>query len=63
MEVEAKGKYIDEKNNSKNVKGSLKITDWIKSEKSQDPEFISYYQHMVSSKMGIQFWTMMFPKI
>ena len=38
MEVEAKGKYIDEKNNSKNVKGSLMITDWIKSEKSQDPD-------------------------
>ena len=38
MDVEASGKYVDEENNSKNVKGRLKITEWIKSEKSQDPE-------------------------
>ncbi len=38
MDVEASGKYVDEKNNSKKVKGRLKITEWIKSEKSQDPE-------------------------
>jgi predicted secreted hydrolase len=38
MEVEAKGKYVDEKNNSKKVKGTLKITEWIKSGTSQDPE-------------------------
>ncbi len=38
MEVEASGKYVDEKNNSKKIKGTLKITEWIKSEKSQDPD-------------------------
>lgn len=38
MEVEVSGKYIDEKNNSKSVKGNLKVTEWIKSEKSQDPD-------------------------
>ncbi len=37
MEVKVSGKYVDEKNNSKNVKGILKVTEWIKSEKSQDP--------------------------
>ena len=38
MDVEASGKYVDEKNNSKNVKGRLKITEWIKSDKSQDTD-------------------------
>lgn len=35
MEVEVKGKYIDEKNNFKDIKGTLKITEWIRSVKSQ----------------------------
>jgi predicted secreted hydrolase len=38
MEVEVSGKYIDEKSNSTGVKGILKVTEWIKSVKSQDPE-------------------------
>lgn len=38
MNAEVSGKYIDEKNNSKKIKGMLKISEWIKSEKSQDPE-------------------------
>ncbi|MBI5679370.1 MAG: ATP-binding protein [Methanobacterium sp.] len=38
MKVNVSGKYIDEKNNSKGVKGTLKVTEWIKSVKSQDPD-------------------------
>ncbi len=37
MEAEVSGKYIDEESNPKNIKGTLKISEWIKSEKSQDP--------------------------
>lgn len=37
MKVEVKGKYIDEKSNSISVRGNLKVTEWIKSKKSQDP--------------------------
>ena len=37
MEAEVSGKYIDEKSNSKKIKGMLRISEWIKSEKSQDP--------------------------
>jgi len=37
MEAEVSGKYIDENNNSKKVKGQIKISEWIKSVKSQDP--------------------------
>ncbi|MGB9936276.1 MAG: lipocalin-like domain-containing protein [Methanobacterium sp.] len=36
MKVKVSGKYIDENNNSKNINGNLKVTEWIKSEKSQD---------------------------
>lgn len=38
MEVEASGKYVDKNNNSINIKGILKITEWIRSERTQDPE-------------------------
>jgi predicted secreted hydrolase len=38
MEVEASGKYVDADSNSKNIKGTLKITEWIRSVRSQDPE-------------------------
>ncbi|WP_414470559.1 lipocalin-like domain-containing protein [Methanobacterium sp. ACI-7] len=38
MEVDVSGKYIDEKSNYKDVKGTLKVTEWIRSEKSQDPD-------------------------
>lgn len=38
MDVEVKGKYIDEENNSIDIKGNLKITEWIRSVKSQYPE-------------------------
>jgi predicted secreted hydrolase len=38
MEAEVSGKYIDENNNSKKIKGQIKITEWIKSVKSQDPD-------------------------
>ena len=37
MEAEVSGKYIDENNNSKKIKGQIKITEWIRSVKSQDP--------------------------
>jgi len=37
MEVDVSGKYVDEKSYSKTVTGILKVTEWIKSEKSQDP--------------------------
>ncbi|WP_048190791.1 lipocalin-like domain-containing protein [Methanobacterium sp. SMA-27] len=38
MEAEVSGKYIDENNNSKKIKGQIKITEWIRSVKSQDPD-------------------------
>lgn len=38
MQAEVSGKYVDEKNDSKKIKGTIRITEWIKSEKSQDPE-------------------------
>ncbi|MCZ3365615.1 MULTISPECIES: lipocalin-like domain-containing protein [Methanobacterium] len=38
MDAEVSGKYMDEESNFKNVKGRLKITEWIKSDKSQDPD-------------------------
>ena len=38
MEVEARGKYVDADSSSKNIKGTLKITEWIRSERSQDPD-------------------------
>lgn len=38
MEAEVSGKYIDEKSQSKRIKGTIRITEWIKSEKSQDPK-------------------------
>ena len=41
MEVEASGKYVDENSNSKNIKGTLKITEWIRSETTQDPNLYS----------------------
>ncbi len=37
MDAEVSGKYMDENSLSKKIKGTLKITEWIKSEKSQDP--------------------------
>ena len=37
MEAEVSGKYIDENNNSKKIKGQIRITEWIRSVKSQDP--------------------------
>lgn len=38
MEVAVSGKYYDAENISKNVKGELKITEWIRSVRSQDPD-------------------------
>ena len=38
MDAEVSGKYVDEKNDSKKIKGKIRITEWIRSEKSQDPE-------------------------
>lgn len=38
MDADVSGKYVDEESNSKKVKGTLKITKWIRSEKSQDPD-------------------------
>lgn len=38
LEAEVSGKYMDEESNFKNVKGRLKIAEWIKSDKSQDPD-------------------------
>ena len=38
METVASGKYINEKGSVKDIKGTLKVTEWIKSEKSQDIE-------------------------
>lgn len=37
MEAKVSGKYIYENNNSKKIKGQIKIIKWIKSVKSQDP--------------------------
>lgn len=38
MEVDVSGKYYDEENNSSNVKGKLRVTEWVRSDKSQDPD-------------------------
>ncbi len=38
MEVKTSGKYVDENNHSINIMGVLKITEWIKSDKTQAPE-------------------------
>jgi predicted secreted hydrolase len=38
MVAEVSGKYVDEGSNSKNIKGTLRVTEWIRSEKSQDPD-------------------------
>lgn len=55
MEVEVKGKYIDEKNNFKDVKGILKITEWIRSVKSQYPELYSVTNTWYPQKWEFEF--------
>ena len=62
MEVEASGKYVDEKNNSKKIKGTLKITEWIKSEKSQDPDLYPITKTWYSQKNGNSASAKMFPR-
>lgn len=38
MEAEVSGKYVDKESNSKKIKGTLRVTEWIRSERSQDPD-------------------------
>ena len=53
MVAEVSGKYVDENNNSKKVKGTIRITEWIKSDKITGSRIIPCHKCMVSSKMGI----------
>lgn len=55
MEVQVKGKYIDEKNNSKDIKGTLKVTEWIRSVKSQNSDIYPVTNTWYPNKWEFEF--------